>query len=277
MISCIVCSRYSALSERLVQNIQHTIGASFELVVLDNSKNKYSIFSAYNEGVRRAKGEFLCFMHEDILFHSQNWGQELCRIFEDDTIGLIGVLGTQFMPDTPSAWWWTGCTVGHVLQSVNDRLGENNTYINGNPVQEDVDAVIVDGLFMCMRREMFDRIRFDDQSFDSFHCYDHDVCMQVLSLGKRIIIAHGIIIEHASVGNVGKEFINQLNVFYNKWEKSFPIMRGLSIDSVGMERMKRIIKMLYGKNLEVISLKGSKKYRFGQALSNLIHPFNHLK
>ena len=85
MISCIVCSRHIRLSERLIQNIQNTIGESFELVVIDNSKSNYSIFSAYNEGVRRAKGNVLCFMHEDILFHSQNWGQELCRIFEENS------------------------------------------------------------------------------------------------------------------------------------------------------------------------------------------------
>ena len=60
MISCIICSRRPDISAELKENIASTIGCEYELVVIDNSKNEYSIFSAYNEGVRRAKGDILC-------------------------------------------------------------------------------------------------------------------------------------------------------------------------------------------------------------------------
>lgn len=271
MISCIVCSRYSALSERLVQNIQHTIGESFELVVLDNSKNKYSMFSAYNEGVRRAKGEFLCFMHEDILFHSDNWGKEIVNIFADSSVGLIGVLGTQFLPSTPSAWWWSGCTVGHVLQSKNNKLGCGNWSVNGNPIVKDTDAVAVDGLWFCVKRELFDRISYDEASFNSFHCYDLDICMQVLSLGKRIIVAHGIIIEHASEGDVGKVFLNQLDRFYEKWEGKFPVQRGIVLDETAQSCIKNVVKQLSEQIRINVGVKNSKKYKMAIRMSSLFH------
>ena len=73
MISCIICSRRSDISAELKENIASTIGCEYELVAIDNSKKEYSIFSAYNEGVRRANGEILCFMHEDILYHTQGY------------------------------------------------------------------------------------------------------------------------------------------------------------------------------------------------------------
>lgn len=74
MISCIICSRSSKISEELEKNIVETIGCDYELVVIDNSRNEYSIFSAYNKGVKRAKGNVLCFMHDDILYRTSNWG-----------------------------------------------------------------------------------------------------------------------------------------------------------------------------------------------------------
>ena len=55
MLSLIICSRHSDISDKLKDNIQKTIIAEYELIVIDNSKNKYSIFSAYNEGVKKAR------------------------------------------------------------------------------------------------------------------------------------------------------------------------------------------------------------------------------
>ena len=74
MLSLIICSRTPKISNKLEKNIAETIGCEYELVVIDNSQNKYSIFSAYNEGVKRARGSVLCFMHDDIIYKTANWG-----------------------------------------------------------------------------------------------------------------------------------------------------------------------------------------------------------
>lgn len=71
-----------------------TVGYTYELIVIDNSEYKYSIFEAYNLGIERSSGEYLCFIHDDILFHSQDWGKAVEGIFNDDVkIGLIGNFG----------------------------------------------------------------------------------------------------------------------------------------------------------------------------------------
>ena len=71
MISIVICSRKKDVSVELKKNIAETNGCEYEMVVIDNSRNKHNIFHAYNEGVSRAKGEILSFMHDDILFHSK--------------------------------------------------------------------------------------------------------------------------------------------------------------------------------------------------------------
>lgn len=106
MISIIICSRTSVISDNLLDNILLTIGADHELIVIDNSENKYSIFEAYNIGINKSKGEIVCFIHDDINFLTLNWGGILIEIFnENKKVGLIGVAGAKSKTKMPSAWW----------------------------------------------------------------------------------------------------------------------------------------------------------------------------
>ncbi len=52
MISIIVCSKYSKIDDAFAENIKDSIGkVDYEIVWIDNSKKKFSIFEAYNNGV----------------------------------------------------------------------------------------------------------------------------------------------------------------------------------------------------------------------------------
>ena len=57
MISIIICSRNPEMDKRLDENIRQTIGAEYEIVLVDNSEGKYGICGAYNEGVIRSQGD----------------------------------------------------------------------------------------------------------------------------------------------------------------------------------------------------------------------------
>jgi hypothetical protein len=73
----------------LFSNINATKGCSYELIIVDNSEKKYTIFEAYNIGI---KGGFWCFIHDDINIHSKDWGNHMRQIFESNSqIGLIGI------------------------------------------------------------------------------------------------------------------------------------------------------------------------------------------
>ena len=98
MISIIICARNNDISESLKYNIQSTIGTDYELVIVDNHDDGKSIFKAYNEGVSHAKGEILCFMHDDIILHSNGWGLSVEKYFKDSSIGAIGIVGSHIIP-----------------------------------------------------------------------------------------------------------------------------------------------------------------------------------
>ena len=274
MISCIICSRRSDIPIELRKNIATTIGCEYELIVIDNSTHSYTLFSAYNEGIRRAKGEVLCFMHEDIIIHAQEWGKRLVKIFEDTTIGLIGVIGSQFLPKTDASWWNCGAQVGEIIQGNHDVYGDYSVWHNySNAIQGQVDAVVVDGCFMALPSAIFNHICFDEEKFSSFHAYDLDICMQVLEQDKRVVVIDKLLIEHKSSGIVGTDYISQRAIFFNKWERSLPIMRGINISEESMPIVVKLIELVEHKSIELQDRENSKRYIIASTIANFInHP-----
>lgn len=105
MISIVICSRNPEMSSTLRTNIDASIGVPYELIVVDNSRNEHSIFSAYNLGVSGCTGKVICFMHDDILYRSENWGAAVLDHFKNPAIGMIGVGGTRYLSRIPGIWW----------------------------------------------------------------------------------------------------------------------------------------------------------------------------
>ena len=215
MISFIVCSRKKHLDTKLVANIASVVSVPYEIIVIDNSKNAYSIFSAYNSGVERAQYPYLAFIHEDILFHSNNVGHIIVNSFaENPKLGLLGVAGITILPQYAFGWWSAGYDyyVGGVAHK-------------GCPHTPIVlkDAVACDGLFLCIRAELFRAIRWDEHTFKGFHCYDMDICMQILKAGYKIMVAEGLLIEHFSTGNPTESFAEGCVLFSKKWNKELPV------------------------------------------------------
>ncbi|MFX4377337.1 glycosyltransferase, partial [Acinetobacter baumannii] len=68
----------------------------------DNSANRYSICSAYNEGAEKAKYDNLCFVHEDVVFRTNNWGQ--IALTEVKKFDLLGVAGSNYKSKAISGW-----------------------------------------------------------------------------------------------------------------------------------------------------------------------------
>lgn len=234
MISVIICSRSQDISIDLKENISKTIGVNFEYVVIDNSRNEYNIFQAYNLGVEKANGDILCFMHEDILFHSMNWGLIVQECLMNKEIGLVGVVGGRFLSDKVIPWCNLGHRVGCIRQGMVNDDGIYCSVIDGPRINDVIEsAVVVDGLWICTRRNIFDNIRFDDVTYNGFHCYDIDLCMQVLYNKLKVVVVRDVDIEHKSCGVVSDVYYKQLDLFVNKWKKNLPISRGMGYNQLG--------------------------------------------
>lgn len=255
LISIIICSTRRVLDVKLVENIQNTIGSKHEIVCIDNSDCHRSIFSAYEEGVKLAKGNFLCFMHEDILFRSHNWGEKCIEQLEgNNQIGMLGVLGGYYMSRHSCNWLSSGLIKGHVIQGfvkgkhdeVEFRHSDYNHYGN--------DVVAIDGLWMFIRRNLFGKyLKWDTENYEGFHFYDSDMSMQVINSGHKIAIAD-ILIEHKSSGNYNKNFWNNYLAFHAKWKDFLPVINGNVTFADRADADYREMRTLYLSKIENLEL-----------------------
>ena len=245
MISIIICSRQSNILQALQDNINDTIGLDYELVVIDNSSNQYTIFQAYNEGVKRSKYPYLCFMHDDILYHTQGWGINVINHFQSDhKIGLIGIVGTHYLPDNPSYWCYSGVLSGHLIQGMIENgvyKTENVSHMNYVGNNDSIGAVAVDGLWFCMPKFMFSFLSFDEKTFKGFHCYDMDICLQTIKHNYNVEIVMDILIEHSSYGSETANLNKSLKVCFKKWKKLLPLVVGVQMTESEKDEIKKRI------------------------------------
>jgi hypothetical protein len=221
MVSIIICSRDLHLYNEVERSIKKTIGAlTYEIIKIDNSIQNIPITKAYNLGIDKSKYEYLLFVHEDILFHTQNWGRILTSIFNQNAnIGLLGIAGTKYKSKYPSAFWHTS----------KDMLYSNliQHYLHKEPSVfkigfKDISiekVVAVDGVFLALRKST--NVKFNEE-IQGFHSYDLGISIDVLEKQYDVAVTNQILIEHFSIGNTNLDFVNGNIKFHKLYKNKLP-------------------------------------------------------
>lgn len=222
MISVIICSRTPEIDPSFKLNIQHTIGLEHEIISIDNSRNQYNIFTAYNIGVKQSKYPYLCFVHDDVSFHTQDWGLKVCEHFKDENAGALGISGTTYLPFMPG-YWWSGNLVNEAIipNTANSQEPVFKYYPEKTPEKNQV--VVLDGVLMFFRRGLFDKIKFDESCYQGYHFYDVDTCVQIARLGYKAYCIFDILVRHDSLGGLNEDWLQSALLFHKKWKNNLPI------------------------------------------------------
>lgn len=230
-ISVIICSRREELDDSFRKNIVETIGWPHEIITINNSENKFSIFEAYNIGIKESKGDCLVFLHEDIFIHTDGWGRILYEIFHEDTqVGLIGIAGSKMKSKMPSAWW--DCPADLRVINIIQHIGESNIQIKrwhsgfNNKLEEEV--AVIDGVFMALRKDRSINFRTD---IEGYHNYDLNISLEYVLKKYRTLVTSRILIEHFSIGTLNKSWYISAIQFHKKYHNYLPIVIGT--DTIG--------------------------------------------
>ena len=235
MISVIICSRSSEIEKTLLSNIQRTIGCDYELIFIDNSENKYSIFAAYNLGMKKSKGNYLCFLHDDIYMHTLNWGLTVERVFnEANEIGILGVAGAKIKTKTASGWW--NCPddykVINIIQHINKNKIENWYY--GFKSHNLEEVVTIDGVFMVVKNG--NNIFFNEK-LNGFHNYDFNICLEAKMKDLKIFVTNEILIEHFSNGIINQSWYQETSRIHRMYENELPLVLKNEIDKENLNKL----------------------------------------
>lgn len=272
MISLVICSRTGDLDSNFKRNIDKSIGCQYELIVIDNSENFHSIFEAYNIGIERSKGGIICFLHDDIIFHTSEWGLYLENCFSRYAdLGLLGVAGAKIKTKMPSAWW--DCpeefkTI-HIIQHKNAKKSLRFTGFHEHTTEEEV--AVIDGVFMAMRKNS--TFRFNEK-LNGFHNYDLNISLEQIINGNRIMVTKNILIEHFSSGSINENWFLTTDEIHKLYSNNLPVnkanLSSKEISELELKNGEKFILDLYRSGLKQLAVRTWKELFALQPFS-LIH------
>jgi hypothetical protein len=231
MISVIICSANKTLLNQVSENINLTVGVPFEIIATDNSTGQKGICEVYNHAAQKAQYDILCFMHEDIIIDTKNWGSIVNELFKTNPdLGLVGVAGGAYKALAPSGWQLFGDINIHMYLLQDYKFArKERVLVNHNPGNKKLPAVTgIDGVWFATTKKIWAEFKFDEKTFTGFHAYDVDFSLAV-GQKYKIAVTYDILLLHLSDGNYNSTWVYDSMKLHKKWNKHLPInIQGLT-------------------------------------------------
>lgn len=140
-----------------------------------------SMAAGYNEAMRSSEARFKVYLHQDVLVVNKDFVHDILKIFEDDSIGMIGVVGCRSLP--ASGIWWDGMRCyGRVLHACEPESVVDSEMREPEGAYMEVEAA--DGLLLATQYDLLWR----EDLFGGWHFYDASQCMEFARQGKKVVV-----------------------------------------------------------------------------------------
>ena len=206
MLSIIISSYQPDYFTALEKNIAETCGVPYEIVKVDNP-GLMGICEAYNKGAEKARFENLLFLHEDVKFHSKNWGATILDYYKIKNLGVLGLAGSIRKFQLPYGHY--SCLKNENYRNVYHSLSDPYIVINNSKPK----LKVVDGVFLGMKKEVWKSLRFNEK-IKGYHLYDIDISLRASENYDNYLV-EDILFEHFSKGNFGDEWV-KASVRFNR-------------------------------------------------------------
>ena len=161
-----------------LKHLKLPAGMTAEFIDVRGAK---SMTFGYNEGMKKTCAKYKVYLHQDTLVVNKNLAADLLKIFSDESIGAVGVIGCVNLPKT--GVWWDGLrTFGRVLHAC-----EPESVVDSHcqePVGDYQVVESVDGLFIATQYDL----NWREDLFDGWHLYDTSLCKEMQRAGYKVIV-----------------------------------------------------------------------------------------
>jgi GT2 family glycosyltransferase len=189
-------------------------------MIIFKNKNTQSLHSTYNKAIDfsiQENIENLVLVHDDV--NIENFSDlKLDRLFERfDVVGCAGTTQVNLKP--PALWHIMGGGIesGNLHGAV--AHGDGNRRVMTSFGSYPKRVVMLDGVFLAIKRKVFKKIRFDESCPSKWHFYDLDYSMQCHKAGFKVGVGD-ILVTHQSPGlsSLSEEFNKGQEWFLKKWK-----------------------------------------------------------
>jgi GT2 family glycosyltransferase len=151
------------------------LGSSSALTYHRNDAN-VGLIRALNQGGRLARGETLCFLHNDVEMRDSHWLARLLAALESPLgVGLAGLYGARKLRADGR---FAGRSIVHCLAG------------SATLEADMAEVAAVDGVCLCLRRSVLEAVGGFDEAYGFFHGYDRDLSFAVREAGWRCVVVN---------------------------------------------------------------------------------------
>lgn len=144
-------------------------------------RDAVSMTSGYNRAMKSSDAKYKIYMHQDVFIFNPNMICELLEMFQDPSIGMVGVVGIkEFMPSAEYHNNWDLANLASVITS--DGITPVEWKIPGQ-CGELIEVTGIDGMFMATQYDLP-----WEEDFDGWHFYDMSQCVNFVNAGYRLVV-----------------------------------------------------------------------------------------
>lgn len=194
-VSIIICSIRPAYFAAIKKQLKRQFADhDCEVIGIHDAK---SLAEGYNRGAALARGDVLIFCHDDIEMVDADFGARVLAHLQ--TQDVVGVAGSQRLVN--GDWTHAGApySCGQILHRPTDGKG-HIYYAVGLHHATPAPVEALDGVFIAMRRNVWETLKFDEQTFDGFHLYDVDFTYRARLAGFQLAVPLDLLLIHFSTG-----------------------------------------------------------------------------
>lgn len=137
--------------------------------------------SGYNEAMTASDAKYKVYLHQDVMITESDFIQHLLDLFQNQDIGMIGMVGTPKLPEDGVMWHSFG--VGRLYSSNIEHISD--VQIGKVPEEKTCQEVeAVDGLLIATQYD----IKWRDDIFQKWDFYDVSQSFEFRRQGYKVVV-----------------------------------------------------------------------------------------
>jgi hypothetical protein len=242
MITVICVYNNRVILENKLMKSLNLQNEEYDLVLIDNTDGKFkSAASALNWGAKKAKSEYLMFVHQDVDLIDENCLRDIESMVRDiDDLGVAGVAG------------YIETNGKHIMYSnIQDGRPPEDVGLN---LDHPMKVQTVDECLFVVSRSMFQELEFDEINCPDWHLYGVDYCLGTLELGKSVYLIPITIYHVSRTESFSKSYYALLKNVVNKHGKNYKTIN-TSCGVWSTNRMRLSLNILEDKLLRFLNMR----------------------